>query len=200
VKYFGFFVLIFVVAVSVSCKQKQERSFENIAFQEGDLLFRKGTGLRSRAVLHSDTGGIYSHTGIVVQKDSVFQVVHITPGEREDNEREDKIKIETISDFWKSNKASHGAVYRLKDNVWGGAAAQHALRLLQKGILFDHDYQLDDTTKMYCTELVWYVYAQAGKDISFEKRSVLNVPLYAGTYIFPSNIYSNSDFVLVYNF
>jgi uncharacterized protein YycO len=199
-RYFYFFVLIFVAGISVSCKQKQEVAVENIAFQEGDLVFRRGVGVRSRAVLYSDSQGIYSHTGIVVLKDSTFQVVHITPGERENDENADIIKIEPISDFWRHDRASHGAVYRLKDSTLCEKAAQQALRLLQKGVLFDHDYQLDDTTKMYCTELVWYAYAQAGKDISYEKRSVMNVPLYAGSYIFPSDIYSNSDFILVYSF
>ncbi len=194
-----FIIVIFAVSL-VSCSQKQENSFENIAFQQGDVIFRKGIGTKSQAVLHADSLGIYSHVGIVVWQDSAFRVVHITPGERAKNETADKIKIETIGDFWRSDRAEYGAVYRLKDNSAGEKAAQQALRLLQKEILFDHNYQLSDTTEMYCSELVWYAYQQAGTDISFGKRSVLNIPLYAGTYIFPSDIYKNDEFVLIYQF
>ena len=196
-KFFHFVIIIFIFT---SCSQKQEKSFEDIEFQQGDLIFRKGTGIKSRIVLQLDSLGMYSHTGIVVFKDEIFQVVHITPDEREKGETIDKIKIEQISEFWRSDRAEHGAVYRLKDNSLGEKAAQQALRLLQKGILFDHNYQLSDTTEMYCTELVWYAYQQAGKDISNGKRSILNVPMYAGTYIFPSDICSNSEFILIYKF
>jgi len=193
-------ILVFTVILA-ACSQKCEEPFENIAFQQGDLVFRKGTGVKSRAVLHADSLGIYSHIGIVVLKDSVFQIVHITPGERENDEKFDKIKIEPVSEFWRKDRAKHGAIYRLEeDNSFGEEAAQQALRLLNKGILFDHDYRLCDTTEMYCTELVWYAYTQAGKDISFGKRSVLNVPLYSGTYIFPSDIYTNNEFILIYRF
>ena len=198
-KFFRFIILIFVL-LAVACSQKPENPFENIALEQGDLVFRKGIGLKSQAVLHADSIGVYSHIGIVVLKDSAFQIVHITPGERAEKETVDKIKMESINDFWRKDRAEHGAVYRLKENSLGEMAAQQALRLLQKGILFDHDYQLCDTTEMYCTELVWYAYTQAGIDISFGKRSVLNVPLYAGTYIFPSDIYTNSEFILVYKF
>ena len=191
--------IIFMMTLT-ACVQKHDNFFESIAFEQGDLIFRRGTGLKSRAVLHADSTGVYSHVGMVVLKDSVFQIVHITPGEREENEKVDKIKIESIGDFWRKDRAKYGAVYRLKDNSLGEMAAQQALRLWKKGILFDHDYQLCDTTQMYCTELVWYAYTQAGKDISFGKRRELSVPMYTGTYIFPSDIYTNSEFVLIYKF
>ena len=194
-----YFYLLTTICIFVSCLQKQENPFENVKFQQGDLIFRKGTGIKSQAVLHADSLGAYSHTGIIVFQDSMFQVVHITPDERENGETVDKIKIEPISDFWRKDRAKHGAVYRLKDNGLGEKAAQQALRLLQKGILFDHNYLLNDTTEMYCTEFVWYSYQKAGKDISNGKRSTLG-GFYAGTYIFPSDIYSNDEFVLIYKF
>lgn len=192
-----FFVLIFSFLL-LSCGQKDEISFENIDFCEGDLIFRKGTGTKSRAVLHADSLGIYSHVGIVVLRDSVFQIVHITPGERESGETEDRIKAEPVADFWRKDRASHGAIYRLRNNDSGKKASAQALRLLKKGVLFDHNYTLNDTTEMYCTEFVHYVYGQSGKDIG--RRSELNMPKYTGTYIFPSDIYANDVFVLIYKF
>jgi hypothetical protein len=193
-------VIIILVLIFVSCSQRSENSFDEITFQQGDLMFRKGTGTKSRAVLYADSLGVYSHVGIVVFTDSVFQVVHITPGERESGETFDKIKIEPINAFWRKDRARHGAIYRLRDNSLGEKAAQHALRLLEKEVLFDHKYQLEDSTQMYCTELVWYCYLQAGTDISFGKRSKVNAPMYSGTYIFPSDIYDNEEFVLIYKF
>jgi len=195
-----FTVGIVLLTIIACTKQTGSHQFGNIALAEGDLIFRKGIGAKSRAVLNADSAGIYSHSGIIVRKDSGFYVVHITPGERKEGERYDKIKAEPIGEFWSKDKAQNGAIYRLKNNAPCSQAGRQALRLLQKGILFDHDYELGDTTQMYCTELIWYVYRQAGIDITHGKRSRLNVPLYSGTYIFPSDIYKNKDFQLIYKF
>lgn len=197
--FFRFFVLVFSFLL-LACGQKSECSFENIDFREGDLIFRKGTGTKSRAVIYADSLSIYSHVGIVVLRDSAFQVVHITPGERENGETEDRIKAEPVTDFWRKNRASHGAVYRLENDSWSKKASEQALRLLQKSVLFDHNYTLNDTTEMYCTEFVHYVYEKAGKDISFGRRSEFNIPKYTGSYILPSDIYANDAFILVYKF
>ncbi|MDR1792718.1 MAG: hypothetical protein LBR36_04680 [Bacteroidales bacterium] len=194
-------LLIMCVLCILSCTQKKSyRNFENIDFQEGDIVFRKGNSTKSQAVLYTDTAGVYSHAGIIALINNTFMVIHIAPGERKKNEKEDKIKAEPINDFWSKKKAQHGAIYRLKDNSLGKKAAQQAIRLLKKEILFDHDYKLDDTTKMYCTEFVWYIYSIEGQDITFGKRSQLNAPLFTGTYIFPSDIYRHEEFDLIFNF
>ncbi|MDR1881910.1 MAG: hypothetical protein LBR26_03905 [Prevotella sp.] len=192
---------ICIGAGSISCSQRRETvPFADIPFAEGDVVFRKGIGAKTHAVLHADSSGIYSHTGIVVKDGSAFKIIHITPGEREKGETTDKIKMETAEVFWANDRAEHGAVYRLTDTFFCAGAARQAKRLLQKGMQFDHDYELSDTTQLYCTELVWYVYRLAGTDITNGKRSELNAPMYAGTYIFPSDIYTSKVFHLIYKF
>ena len=195
------FSFIIIIVAFIACSHKKTHNdFANIDFQQGDVIFRKGTGIKSQAVLHADANGIYSHVGIVVLKDSTFQVVHIVPNEQENDEKIDKIKIEPIGEFWRKDRAKYGAVYRLKDNGLGEKAAQKALNFLQKNVNFDHDYNLNDTTEMYCTELVWNAYLQAGQDITCGKRNVLNGAVYSGTYIFPSDIYTNDILILIYKF
>jgi hypothetical protein len=189
------------IGAVVSCSQKRTAvPFADIPFAEGDVVFRKGIGTKTQAVLYADSQGIYSHAGIVVKDEEVFKIIHITPGEREKGDTTDKIKMETPDLFFGNDRAEHGAVYRLADTAFCADAAKQAKRLLQKGVLFDHDYDLSDTTQLYCTELIWYVYGLAGTDISFGKRSELNAPMYSGTYIFPSDIYTNDSFSLIYKF
>jgi hypothetical protein len=182
--------------------RKTATDFSPIPLEEGDLVFRRGIGVKSRAVLSADTVGIYSHSGIVVRQDLGYRIIHITPGERENGEKEDRIKMETPETFFAADRAEHGAVYRMKDaRNYTTEAASHAKRLLEKGVLFDHDYVLEDTTQLYCTELIWYVYLLAGKDITDGKRSELNnFPLFSGVYIFPSDLYNNDEFKLIYKF
>jgi hypothetical protein len=186
-----------------ACSYRQTAvDFSRIALEEGDLVFRRGIGVKSQAVLSADTAGIYSHSGIVVRLDSGYRIIHVTSGEREKGEKEDRIKIESPETFFAADRAEHGAVYRIKEaRNYAAEAASHAKRLLEKGVLFDHDYVLEDTTQLYCTELVWYVYQLAGKDITNGKRSELNnFPLFSGVYIFPSDLYGNNEFNLIYKF
>jgi hypothetical protein len=195
--------LIIILVLFCSCSHKKTAAnLSSIDFQEGDLVFRRGLGIKSNAVLTADTAGIYSHSGIVVKNGEDFMIIHVTPGEREKGETEDRIKMETPEKFFAPDRAQLGAVYRLKNaqNI-SAQAAKQAVRLWKKGVLFDHDYVLEDSVKMYCTELVWYVYQLEGQDITNGSRSELvNVPLYSGVYIFPSNICKNNDFSLIYKF
>ena len=197
-------VCIIAVALLAACSHRDTAAVDvsGIDFAEGDLVFRRGAGAKSTAVLAADTAGIYSHSGIVVRQDSAFMVVHVTPGERAEGETDDRIKMEPPERFFATDRAEHGAVYRLHDAAGvHSAAAGQAVRLWNKGVLFDHDYLLDDSTRMYCTELVWQVYLLAGKDITNGRRSeVRNVPLFSGVYILPSDIYTDEAFSVIYKF
>lgn len=195
--------LSIILALS-GCSPNSETAVvaSEIDLAEGDLVFRRGLGAKSRAVLTADPEGFYSHSGIVVKPDSTFMIVHVTPGERGAGEMADRIKMETPEQFFARDRAQYGAVYRLTDSLdMLSTAARQAVRLWHKGVLFDHEYVLSDSTKMYCTELVWYVYQLAGKDITNGKRSeVTNMPLFSNSYIFPSDIYKNENISLIYKF
>ncbi len=194
-------MLVFLLLGACSGRKKQP-DFTWNDWKEGDVVFRKGTSTKSRAVLQADTSGIYSHVGIVVKTDSAWMIVHVTPGERAEGENVDRTKLEYISAFFSPDRAEQGAVGRLiqADSV-AFSAAQYAVLFYQSGILFDHDYNLEDSLEMYCSELVWRAYLLAGVDITQGKRNVItNFPLFSGTYIFPSDIYRNKSLEIVYKY
>ncbi|MDR1591341.1 MAG: hypothetical protein LBS16_00425 [Prevotellaceae bacterium] len=168
----------------------------------GDIVFRKGLGVKSQAITYTDSLSVYSHVGIVVKNDSNFFVVHITPDEREKGATVDRIKMELLRDFFMPSKTRHGMFMRFSDSTEIAAvAAKHAVRLYQKGILFDHDYNLYDTVAMYCTEMVWYAYLLAGRDVTQGRRHVLQgIPRFSGEYIFPSDIHKNSKLYVYFKF
>ncbi len=169
---------------------------------EGDVVFRRGSGAKTHAVLRADTSGIYSHVGMVVRTDSGLMVVHVTPGERAKGETVDRIKLETPEGFFAPERCSKGALARFADTTGCPAlAAGRALEFYRRGVLFDHDYDLTDTTKMYCTELVWLAYLDTGMDITAGRRSeIRNFPMYSGTYIFPSDIYKHKSLRVYFSF
>jgi len=74
------------------------------------------------------------------------------------------------------------------------------LKLYYRNTPFDNDYNLNDSTKMYCSELVWYAFKTAGVDITNKKRSKIDLPVFQGEYIFPSDIQTNKKLKLIYSF
>lgn len=168
------------------------------SLRDGDLALRQGTGLDSEAVLRLDSaGGQYSHIGIVVSDNGKWKVVHAVPGESRDGI--DKVKIEPIDTFFLSTRAAHGAVMRLRgcSAVAAREAAQSAARLA--GVPFDYNYNWQDTTRLYCTQLIAVAYSSAGIDL------LSGVPRLSGRntkniIVFPGDIASNDSLTTIFRF
>lgn len=168
------------------------------SLRDGDLALRQGTGLDSEAVLRLDSaGGQYSHIGIVVNDNGKWKVVHAVPGESRDGI--DRVKIEPIDTFFLSTRAAHGAVMRLRgcSAVAAREAAQSAARLA--GVPFDYNYNWQDTTRLYCTQLIAVAYSSAGIDL------LSGVPRLSGRntkniIVFPGDIASNDSLTTIFQF
>jgi hypothetical protein len=107
--------------------------------------------------------------------------------------------MEDLEDFFSWEKAKTGIVVRMEDNEAGNIrAAKNAIRLFHSYILFDHDYNLQDSSKMYCTELLDYVFKQESIDLTQGRRTQINVPGLSGTYILPHDILQNKQLNLIY--
>lgn len=194
----------FCLFVSAGCKAGGARMAEDLPaglFQDGDLAFRRGTGLTSRVVLAADKSGAYSHVGILKWMDGKWHVIHAVPGEPDYRGDEDRVKAEAIESFFARTRAASGAVMRVEDAPEPARrAAGHARRLFRAGVLFDHEYDLTDTVRMYCTELVDYVYKLEGVDLSEERLSKIDIPLFDGYYLLPNDIARSERLRLIYVF
>lgn len=134
--------------------------------QAGDLIFRKGISLVSRLVQVADGQTVYTHVGIVVDSEGGKRVVHAVPAEAPDGM--DKVKMESLQDFLQPDRAIELGIYRLREPQHcreASAAAQWAYNMAQKSIPFDKGFDLQDTARLYCTELIWKAYLQAGIDL-----------------------------------
>ncbi len=169
--------------------------------REGDLLFRRGIGVLGRAVVATDDEGRFSHVGIAVKVDGAWHVIHAVPDEREFEGDFDRVKSEPIESFFDQMRAGNGAVYRV--NVAPEqieVAVAHARRLSAEKRRFDHDYNAEDTTELYCTELIEYLFAQSGLSISEGRRTHVNFPSMTGDYIMPSDLTKNKQLTHIYSF
>ncbi len=185
-------VCLFSSLLAITACQKEEvRSIlpEGCDIRPGDLLFRRGTGLTSHTVLLADKGGQFSHVGIAVDSAGIAMVVHAVPGEPDFEGDPDRVKMDTAEKFYSSLNASAGEICRPGDPEAGEKAAKAALEIYHKGMLFDHDYDSADSTKMYCTELVMVAYRKAGIELTGPPSHSYDIPGIKCTCWLPSDLY-----------
>ena len=204
-KFFIFAVAAFCCLFApAGCGKGGRQAPENLPveqFRDGDLAFRRGMGLTSRAVLAADRRGAYSHVGILKQLDGTWCVIHAVPGESDTRSGEERVKVDALDVFFARSRAASGAVMRVEAaQEQACRAAQRALALYQAGVLFDHAYDLSDTVRMYCTELVEHVYKREGIDLSEGRRSRVDIPLFDGEYLLPHDIAQNEGLRVIYEF
>lgn len=172
-----------------------------VELHNGDIAFRRGSGAASHMVLAADNQGSYSHVGIVVCVDSVWRVIHAVPFEGQ-SAKDDHIYGDEVGEFFGKFKAVAGAIYRYQalDSAQITAITNYAKLHLDRTTPFDHDYNLDDDSRQYCSELVWRCFLQANIDITNGERSTVTLPTMSGKYILPSDIELNKKLTCVYTF
>ena len=174
--------------------------FSEDTLHEGDVVFRRGRSMVSRFILVADNDGNYSHIGIIVYHDNKWKVIHAVPGEPDYEGDKDRVKMDDVTVFFKDEYAKSGAIMRFNNDSIAQNAATRALAIYERVTLFDHQYNLEDSTQMYCTEMIHFVFDKSGIDLTEGRRSRINAPALSGTYIFPSDIERNPRLKLIDSF
>lgn len=188
-------VIIVLLSLMSCAPEKKNRDYNYI--NEGDILFRRGSSLTSRAVLLLDNEGIYSHIGIAVKVNDKMMVAHAIPSDDE----HDYVKVEEINEFFKPSNAVQGCVSRMSLNQSQKIKLNNkALSIVESKIPFDHDYDTASQDKLYCTEYIWEVFKAIDKDISCGKRQFVHVRFTKSEAILPSHIFKNPHLLIVKSF
>ncbi len=195
---------LLVLCLCVSCKNtkaKSQRIMPVGMLADGDLAFRRGTGLLSHVVTSASKDGVYSHIGILKKIGNEWYVIHAVPDEPDFEGDSDRVKTDSLSRFFAADRAVRGAIARMtEDSLAASEAACTAWKMACQGVLFDHDYNLTDTSRMYCSELVEFAYRKAGICLSEGRRTQINVPAMGGTYLMPDDIARNKHLKIIYRF
>ena len=167
--------------------------------QAGDIAFRRGESIASEVVLYNDIDGRYSHVGLVVETDSGLMVAHSVPGETSTQETIDVIQIEHINHFFEPKVSVRGEIMRMNlDSVQRHLLNILAHKKVDDKVPFDHNYDLSDTTKLYCTELLQLLFKNIGIDLAQGRITPINVPGLSNNYIMPSDIYNNNNLKTIF--
>lgn len=169
--------------------------------QDGDLALRCGISLESRFVTGiNGENGPYSHIGLVVNVDGKWMVAHAVPGENPPGEPE-YLKLDPISDYYGGDRAKLGAIIRVtEDSAACAAATGYALWAVDAHKVFDNAFDWEDTTQLYCTELVQRAYQRSGIDLTQGRKTNVGAAAFKGTYVFPSDITSNKSLTWICTF
>lgn len=187
-------LLLLLFGLLVGCHEgnrQGSRIAEQVAatLQEGDLLFRRGTGFAGRVVSSFDAEGHFSHVGIAVLHAGEWCVVHAVPYEPESEDDFDRVKCESLVGFLgRYPDAEYGHFRPQIDPKHLARIVAHVQRQSQNQTPFDHDYNLEDTTRLYCTELIEYIFSLEGYSLSEGRRTEVSFPGLSGAYIFPSDL------------
>ena len=171
---------------------------DSVDLRAGDLAFRCGGSFDSRAVMIADHGGNFSHVGVVVDDNGTKMIVHAVPDEPEFNGDVDRVKMETPQKFFIRKNAIYGQISRYPDSVVAKKAGEIALQVYRRGTLFDSEFNLDDTTRMYCTELILYSFDRAGAPLKIKPRHKAQWMDYQS--VMPSDIIETGKFSKVTSF
>jgi hypothetical protein len=129
-------------------------------WRDGDIVALCGTSLRSRIVrVFQRNSTDYSHVGIIVAGQAGIFVVHADPA-----------KGKVIRQRWEDvlrDGTTGGAIYRLREGeaTIGEKVSRESEKLAQAAVPFDDKFDLQSSDRLYCTELVWRAYGDAGVDL-----------------------------------
>jgi uncharacterized protein YycO len=146
--------------------------------EEGDIILRRGEGFVSSVISNlNDADYQISHCAILVKKDSVtWNVIHTVSSELSNI---DGVQTEELDRFTAESVENTIVVLRYKASKDKRTEiANRARYYLTRQIGFDNSFDIADTTKFYCTELVYRVFLDVfGFDV-FEERYQTNHPNY----------------------
>ncbi len=157
-------------------------SAEDLALlQNGDIIMRKGEGFVSSVINDLfNTGYNLSHCGIVLVENDSVKVIHTVSSELS---QIDGVQTESIDKFVRESVLNTLMVVRYKTAESTRsqiAEASKAYLSASRHKPFDHKFDLADTTKFYCTELIHYSFIDVfGKDM-FPERLQSDHPNFLG--------------------
>lgn len=194
-------VLLSPLAQCTCHEQRAEVDLPISEFRAGDVLFRRGEGFTSEIVVFNDPDGQYSHVGMIVLSDSGLIAVHALPGTHPTQPGEDLVRAERLESFFAPDNALYGKVMRLPlDSMQRVNLSKMALQKVAQHTAFDHDYDLKDTTKLYCTELLQLLYSHVGIDLSEGRITSISFPGVNADLIMPADVHHNPQLTTIFSY
>lgn len=150
------FIIILALLSIVSCYEKNKKHGIQ-ELKNGDIIFQTSLSEQSKAIQLA-TKSPYSHCGIIFKEGSDFFVFEaIQP-----------VQKTPLNKWIKRGKDGHYVVKRLKDNR---VLTSDIMKIMMEegkkmnGKNYDQYFEWNND-RIYCSELIWKIYKQAGIELS----------------------------------
>jgi Permuted papain-like amidase enzyme, YaeF/YiiX, C92 family len=135
----------------------------------GDIILRKGNGPLSFHLMNN-TKESYSHCGIIVKEENEWQVIH-TIGGSASEDSQDGIQLIDLDEFVAHAADSMMFICRpIFTDSAGTKVAESAYRYLGERSAFDHSFSLYTPDKLYCSELLYYIFKEVNGSNVFDVK------------------------------
>ncbi|HCS19064.1 MAG TPA: hypothetical protein DIW47_00620 [Bacteroidetes bacterium] len=148
--------------------------------QDYDILLAQGQSAHSKVVkLFNGSNDDYSHIGILIREEDKVYVLHATPDGSDSN----GIRYDELQMFMDLSDVCSYTILRpqhLTDELREKLGAEISW-FKAHAAPFDYDFNNHENGKLYCSELVWLVFKNAGlmDSVSFD----LEKPIYPGEFL-----------------
>lgn len=145
-------------------------SAEIAKIQEGDFILRRGFGYLSNMIATrlNEAPFDVTHAGVLIIDNGKWAVIHSLSS---DVSKIDGIQIQYLDEFLKYSQPNKIVITRFKSpntstNYQIAALAKYHLK---KNIPFDNLADFEDSTRMYCTELILHILNKDLKVLEIDK-------------------------------
>ena len=190
----GVFVIFCIAITALIIQQKRQHGiFQSVQYiqedmilpymKDGDIICRLGDRVWSMYFKGlSPNDKRFSHLGIVRIRNNIVSVIN---AEGLANERKDFVNEVSLNDFLKC--AQKIGIYRLR-NIEGEIISDTALGYV--GVPFDWQFDMEDNSKLYCSELLYVVLKKIDLSIVLNKVFMKEI----GKNIIPLDVCSQSEY------
>lgn len=127
--------------------------------EPGDIILRRGAGMTSHYIMESLNEPIrLSHTGVFVPQGDTLKIAHseARPGENND--------LFYVDVPYFANGADSCSCYIVRPRISAARRerlAAEVAKIVAQGAEFDYGFDLEENTRIYCTELLYLAYVRA---------------------------------------
>lgn len=175
----GFKFFFYLDAVKEKREVKNKSTYSRISsteiakIQEGDFILRRGFGYFSNMIATRLNQAPFdvTHAGILIIDNGKWAVIHSLSS---DVSKIDGIQIQYLDEFLKYSQPNKIVITRFKSpntstNFQIAALAKYHLK---KNIPFDNLGDYEDSTSMYCTELILHILNKDLKVLEIDKTKL----------------------------
>jgi len=201
-----FSIIIVIIAIALflftyDFRAEQEQSFykysisskEYKLLKDGDIILRYGYGLVSDYIVKTLKEDYYiSHCGIIVIKDGKYKVIHSVSQSLSDY---DGVQEQSLEKFINHSQVKSIIVTRFKTtDKKRKLISKKAIEYKDRQIPFDHSFNINDSSEIYCSELIWKIILDQFKIDIFPDKSEKTK-----NYLNFSNFYNPDYFEIIIN-